>query len=302
MTTAAVNSILARCLLDSSFLDGVARDPDRALAGYPLDPATLAGFRSMDAARVRSFAGFMTQVRHNHLWESFPYTMALLKAHRLAVEVFSAYLPEAQAERARAESSLADRTARFVAFLSARLDARRFRRPGLRAMLSHERAVWELGIEISRRGPPPDDAPRDTEVTALTARDFGAIVPAVRGAARIDVFDHDPLAIIDMIAEGAFDAAKLRRRRLRRVYWVDARTGELRVFDLDPVLFELLRHVDGRRPIRAVVERTRPAIPRRGDRGRVRRLAPAELRPHLEALFARGLLVPATARAGDRRS
>ncbi|HEU5322897.1 MAG TPA: hypothetical protein VFX28_18980, partial [Methylomirabilota bacterium] len=80
---------------------------------------------------------------------------------------------------------------------------------------------------------------------------------------------HDPADVIAALARGAFDPRRLRRRRLYRVYRLDPGTRELRVAQAPRAAWLLLREVDGRRTVGAILRERRP--PRAARPGRAAR-------------------------------
>ncbi len=245
---AGVESVLARCLLDADFLRQVASDPDRALAPYDLDEKARADFAALDFRGVQNFAGFVTKIQHNDLWESLPFTRALLKYYGIEIEAFAAYHGVHLRLRARHASRI-EKVASFLAFLDDYVAARDDPRlVGLRGVLTHERMEWEV------RNAAVDDCVPDAEV-GVEATPFGSLVPAARGAIRIASFRFSPLAIATHLASGTFDPADLVAHPHCLAYLVDSGSRRLRVLEVDDVTAALLAEVDGRRSVRTVVRR-----------------------------------------------
>lgn len=284
MDSEVVISILARCLLDTTFLQRVACDPASALADYPLDERSQADFLQLDVERVRNFAGFIAKVQHSYLWEAFPYTRALLKLYQIEIAVFVEYLPTHQrihAEGAAREQKIAS----FVAFLHAYIDARGDARfPALRDLLTHERLLWELSQALGAGGA----VAAPLAAAALDARQVDRLVPVVRGALRLGRFDYDPAQVIAGLREGLTDLSPLEARRRWLGYWAASAAGQPHVFELDDLAAALLSLVDGRGSIGTIIARVRERLPP-GVR-------PAQLRPVFHAAFAQGLLSAGAAR------
>jgi len=91
MTTDVVNTIVARCLLEPGYLERFERDPRAEVAHLDLDESARHELSSLDCRRVRRFGGFISKVQHNDLWDSFPYTRALLKLYGAELDTFAAY-------------------------------------------------------------------------------------------------------------------------------------------------------------------------------------------------------------------
>jgi hypothetical protein len=270
-----VDSILARCMLDAEFLAAVSADPERALEGYDLDERSRSDFTRLDFGRVRQFAGFITKVQHNHLWESIPFTRALLKHYGLEIAAFSAY--HGTHLRLRAEgASRQEKSDAFFDFLD-RYASETARR-GLRDILRHER----LELELRQAGAPLEGSEPAACLDARPAGPFRLAVPAVRGVLRLGRFEFSPLAVASSLVDGTFREELLERRPHCLAYWVEPGSGTLRILEVDELTGALLEEVDGRRSVRTVV--------RRALRKVAAAAGVAELRPIFEAAADRGLL------------
>jgi hypothetical protein len=274
---AGVDTILARCLLDPEFLRRVSNDPGGVLAAYDLDERARRDFESFDFGSVRNFAGFITKIQHNDLWESLPGTRSLLKHYEIEIETFTAYHPLHAGLRAR-RVPRDEKIAAFLDFLQARLAAKPHERyPGLRDVLVHERLTWEIRTRLSKEG----DEGRTNGAASRSGR-FDRLVPAVRGVARVGSFEFSPFAIAEQLAQGRFEPSGLSAKPHSLVYWGDPVSQQLRVFEVDEVTAAILREVDGRRSVGAVVRR---ATRRLGGEA-----PPSRFRPLFETTADRGLL------------
>jgi hypothetical protein len=283
MDSGVVNSILARCLLDSAFLQLMVRDPSAALEGYVLDEQTQADFLTLNIDKVRNFAGFITKVQHNYLWESFPYTRALLKLYKIEIEIFVAYFPTHQRIRAEGRASKNQKIESFLTFLLAYLDSQEGSRyPGLREILLHESMLWEIGIALR-----PSQLPKPLEgeraIVSLRPRQFGSVVPMVRGELRVGHFMYDPKQIITCLTQGHLALHQLPVQRRCLSYWADSATNQLRILELDDVSAALLSQVDGCRPIRTIIRQVMQDM-----HGRVHL---TQFWPFFQAAFEQGLLM-----------
>jgi hypothetical protein len=272
---AQVESLIARCLLDADFLRDANADPVNALAARNLTTEAAAELEALDLARVRQFAGFITKVQHNHLWELTPYTRALLKHYGIEIETFAAYHGRHLELRERG-ASRSEKDEAFFAFLD-ELAASRDDVPGLRDILRHERIVLELQRlrrGLQEGGPGTAGEPRSER--------FAACVPSVRGVLRIAAFDCDPLAIAATVSRGALDSDGVSARPVTLAYSAQSHAREPAILEVDDLTAALLGAVDGRRSVRAVVARV------------AGRSAPDELvarvRPILDAAIDAGVL------------
>jgi hypothetical protein len=240
---AQVESLIARCLLDADFLRDAGADPVKAAADRNLSPDASAYLEALDVARVRQFAGFITKVQHNHLWESTPYTRALLKHYGAEIETFATYHGrhlQLRADRA----SRTEKDDAFFAFLDEYAAARKELR-GLRDILRHERILLEL--EGLRQG--LAEMP-----TVVPRTPFATRVPVVRGALRVACFDCHPLEIAATVNRGALASNGVAHWHVTLVYSAQSPTRDLVVLEVDDLTAAVLAAVDGERTIRAVTE------------------------------------------------
>jgi hypothetical protein len=250
MTNAALTSVLTRCLLDAAFLEQFARDGEAALKGCGLSAEDRAQLARLDVERIRRFSGFITKVKHNDLWEHFPYTRLLMRRLGLELEVFTVYRHEHQRLQAEGRQDRWARIDRFLAFLDRHLGE--LGGPGAAALADvarHERLLWEVHCELAFRPEAADEAPRvDPE-----RHRPGALVPRPRGALRVGRFTHHPLELIAATAERRLDPERLDPRRRWLAYLVgEKREGggrEIQVLEVDASAAALLAAIDGERSL-----------------------------------------------------
>jgi hypothetical protein len=259
MSNAAVTSVIARCLLDATFLEHMAADPRAALSECALDERTRFALETLDIAQVRRFAGFIVKVQHSFLWESFPWTVKLLQAYGIELEVFASYLAQHQRLRRSPGLSRREKLAAFAAFLRGLLNEG----PGTRwaallDVLTHEQAEWEIRTALADE---PAERPQPCAPLAPDSREFLRQVPVVRGALRIARFSYDPCEIIALLAAGAPIPDRLAPQPCCLAYWGDVATQELRVLELDALSAVLLAQVNGRRSLRTVLRRGCAGLP-----------------------------------------
>jgi hypothetical protein len=274
MSNSVIQSILARCIVDPPFLDRLVVAPLEALHGYDLDHKTRAQFAELDVHRLRGFAGLVTRVQNNGLWQDFSATRSLLVHHGLDLEVFAAYCPQHQHTRSEGKLGRDEQTRRFLAFLHDWIAPREI--PCLADVLAHETFVWD--VRRSFAGAPPSSP----HATGLPAARLADLVPAVQGVLRVRAFLHDPAAIVRALEAGTYTPERLSHRLRWLAYWGDAATGTLRVLELDMPIAHLLEDIDGRRNLRTLA--------RRASRRAALALAPAHFRPFLANAVSTGLL------------
>ncbi|MFG2987314.1 hypothetical protein ACGFYQ_39795 [Streptomyces sp. NPDC048258] len=245
MTTAAVQQFLARCVVDPPFLVLARNDLQGALSGLDLTGQERQEFLSLDLNRVRTFAGFVTKVQNNTLWHTFPYTRLLVDHYGLDLELFSAYQAQHQCDRAD-QVDRTERTRHFAAFFPgwvASIGATRY--PGLLDLFQHERLWFEqrlaLQVAVPDQGRPVDPAILDRD-----ARAADRLVPRIRGLLLIESFRHDPDRVIQALQTGRRTLADLTELPRLLAYWGDRDSLQLRIFEVDVHLCDLLDRVDGR--------------------------------------------------------
>lgn len=271
MSTLSVETVVARCLLDAEFLHAMRADPVAALAPYELDEAARRDLHRLDVDRVGQFAGFITKVQHNYLWQQVPYTRALMKFHRIEIELFSAYHARHLELRA-ARATRSEKIAAFLDFVAEQAAPGRWR--GLADVVRHERLQWE----IEEAGPPAEVA-----AAGAAAEPTGDLVPVARGHLRVGRFELSPLEIVAQIASGAPAPETLVARPHCLVYWAPAPAGEVRVMEADDLTAALLGAVDGRLRVRDVVSRVAGEAV---GAGTVRRVLPIFERAAADGLLA----------------
>jgi hypothetical protein len=249
MSTASINSVLARCLVEPHFLDRLAADPAGALSQYDLDRQTRSEFLELDPARIRKLAGFITAVQNNQLWEMLPATRSLLKHFGMEVEIFSRYRETHQNLRSTPGVSREEKIFRFLQFLAAELEASNS--PRLHELCNvflHERLRWQAGCSLTRcpvdsRGPVVEED-----------RDTSMLYPVFVGWFRVGRFSADPLGIESQVLEGNFAGGSPSGSARLIGYWGDPVTRCVRLLDLDAPSAALLDLVDGRRTVRLIVQ------------------------------------------------
>jgi len=263
--TAAVNTILARCMVDPDFLSLLSSDRDAALHGYDIDARTRADFASLDIRRLIGLAATVTKVQNNGLWQWIPYTRALTVRYGLEQELFAAFHRHHQSLRAGPRTR-DEQTRRFLDFLRDALDQWiPEETPALRDVFLHERLMWEIR----------------TTVAAGTASPGPSRVPAPAGVLRTGFFASSPHESITALRQERFEPADVNCSPQWLVYAGDIATQTIRTLEVDEETAHVLALCDGRRSIAAVARQS--GI----DRRRVRALIAAAVDAGLLALPVR---------------
>lgn len=281
MSSAIVNSILARCLTDAAFLEHLERNTSAALKSYNLDPKTYAEFVKLDLGRMRNLAGQITKVQNNGLWEHFLHTRMLLRHYGIEFEVFVAYR-DSHAQNRKNRLAQKQQFDHFSAFLLNYIGSQEpSRYPALRDILVHERTTWQMRLsygadEVRTLNPP------EIDFSSLSYSRFRKFVPAIIGSFQVEEFNYDPLEVTLLLTQGEFDHQRLTPGRRWFGYWADGATRRLRVLALDPAIAALLAQVNGERSVRTIV--------RRAMRGAPSPVPPSEFQQFFERAFQEGLL------------
>lgn len=278
--SATINSILARCIVDTAFLNQLASDPAAALRAYSLDPQIYSDFLKLDVARLRHFAGLVTKVQNNGLWEHFSHTRTLLNYYHLDLEVFTDYR-DTHLQNRQAQLSRNQQIERFLSFLQKRLEPDYPRFPALREILLHEQLTWQLRISFSTGIHQPTPM-RPTDISAINYATFVKLIPIKPDLLRIERFSYDPLEIISKLTQEKFNSGALKEKPKWLGYWADGSSGHLRILELDKHIAVLLREIDGRRSIRSLVRH----VMKHSQSG----VRPSEFRPFISLALAEGLL------------
>lgn len=246
----AVTAVLARCLLGPEFQQAVSRDPRAALREYRLSHDARSSFVRFEFDKLKSFGGLITQTQHNFLWETFPYSRALMKYYAIELSVFSSY--RQLTELRKAGPSRQEKIEGFTDYLKEFLLARRDGKPyaGLLEILLDERIRWELHEKVAMRSvrtqsPPP----------ALTgySRELDRLIPEFPKNVRCAEYRIDPLRIGAALERRDFDPARLKPRLTRLVYRMDPATGQLSVFRATAAAWNLFQGIDGRRNVAVIL-------------------------------------------------
>jgi hypothetical protein len=255
MDTPAIQSIIARCLLDGEFLRCMLYDPGDALKAYSLDDVTQNEFMQLDVEQVRRFAGFITKVQHNHLWDAFPYTRTLMRHYRIEHSVFTAYLDVYLRLRREARWSREEKIQHFAGFLQSYLEsASDGAFPALMDVLTHEHTLWELKRQLEDLGPRNTDA-EGIRLSCIPVSQLRRWIPVPHRTLRLGIFRYNPLEIADRLRHQASDVASVPIRRSILVYYQEPATSQLRILELDEISAALLLEIDGTRSMRAVIHR-----------------------------------------------
>lgn len=253
MTTATVNTVLARCIVDPEFLALLSSDRDAALRGYDIDAKTRDDFAALDVRRLIGLAAVVTKVQNNGLWQWIPYTRALTGRYGLEQEIFAAFHRDHQALRAGPRTR-DEQTLRFFDFLRRALEEWiPEETPALRDVFLHERLLWEI---------------RTVVASGATARTRER-APAPNGVLRTAFFASSPHETIAALREERFTPDNVRPAPQWLVYSADIAAQTMRTLEVDDETAHLLALADGTRSITAI------ARERGIDRRRVQRLVAA---------------------------
>lgn len=242
----ALNAVVARCIMDATFASRCVESDASALAVYRLNEAERSELTPALIGKIRSFAGFICKVQHNDLWESFPFTRALLRFYRLEHEIFCEYASIYQTQRSLPKSR-AERRLDFIEFLITGFgEDRAARYAGVVDAALHERILEELRAAASDNG-------ATLVKTPVHSGDRCDGIPIIRGLVRLGYFLCDPIAVTGMLRLGCFDTKTVSYCNSWRCYWLEPDNHEVHLVDVEPGIVMLLSAIDGRRTIDQVV-------------------------------------------------
>jgi|GEM_PF-2514225 len=258
-SNSVVTSILARCLVDPQFQRRLSRDVFGTLQNYSLSENTLSSLTRFEFRKLDLFGGLITQTQHNFLWESFPYSRALLKHYGIELHVFSAYrrqLPQGRTDFPRKKKI--ERFTRYLkGFLQGAVAERNY--PGLVDVLAHERTRWELQqTRIRRQVKPRTGLPN----LLLPARQFDQLTPVVPDNVRFARYRYDPIELGSALEKKCFGTFQLKPKLTQLVYRTDPATGQVSVFKTNSTVWHLFIKVNGNRRIGSILRATTSQRPK----------------------------------------
>ncbi len=245
MTSSAVQQFLARCVVDPPFLKLAREDLDIALAGFDLTAQERRDFLDLDLGRVRTFAGLVTKVQNNGLWQIFPHTRLLVDHYGLDLDLFSAYQENHQRDRANQIDRI-ERIRHFAVFFGQwfdSFDATSY--PCLRDVFQHEHLWFEQRHSLRRE----ERLPARTRDSLIHSNDevVDRCIPALRGVVLTAFFRYNPASVIHRLELDPATLAGLAPQPRYLTYWGDRDSLRMRIFEVDPALRGFLNGVDGRR-------------------------------------------------------
>lgn len=112
----AVDSLVARIIVDGEFNDLAQRDIGQALALCDLEQGDSDLLVGLDVDRVAMFAGLVVKVHHTYLWGVLPVTLQLLKKADLELRLFALYAPVYRKLTRDRAVAMEDKTWHFITF------------------------------------------------------------------------------------------------------------------------------------------------------------------------------------------
>lgn len=227
------HQILARCIVDTTFLEQLERDPDRALESFALGPDDLDRFRRL-APKIAKYAGLIATVQSNGLWTHIPATRLLLKRNGLDLQVFTAFRNRHQQNRATVGMNHEAVTLSFFAFFDEEILTGPVARdvPFLADMFRHERTIWDLHRVLR------------SDSLAQAAGAAAAEVPELAGDLLTVRYGFDPLAVRARLLDRAQDLTGTPETTV--AYLRDLRSRQVRVLEITEAMGTLLARIDGK--------------------------------------------------------
>lgn len=222
LTIAAV----AKILTDVNWLKSAEGFHDRREGSSPDLVSTL---RTLDANRLRQFAGFITKIKHNYLWEDFPFTRRLVANYKLDTELFTEYCPVFQKSTRSATLSREQKSDLFVQFLLSFLDSRGRREiyPTIYDVVIHEHTLLELRNAICEEY--VDNVPANG--ASQEVNEDAQLRPT--GTIRSKIFEHSPLDVISTMQHGEMAGINAMPGEYALIYCKRANADSVNVYDAD---------------------------------------------------------------------
>jgi hypothetical protein len=207
-----------------------------ALARVLVDPARLRAMlrrRAPEATRLAFFAGLVTKVQHNFLWENFPGVTTILRRAGVELDLFRNYFLSRRSPRRQSATGQSQKVDEVVQFIDAFLRDRR-NNPSLRGardVLRHERSIWEVRLSqfgwLSGHGHPPG-------------------VARLLGPMRVVGFRFNPTEVLRATACAPWTG--------HRIYFaLGGADTAVRVFDIDPAAALMARRLTRCEPLQAIL-------------------------------------------------
>ncbi len=239
--TRAVNAMIARGLVEPSFLVALDQDRGRVLDDMGISSGTRQDFIGLDCHRLALMATFICKVKNNDLWSTLPLTRALLQEYGSELEVFGVFSRRSP----QRGGSLHERVSALVECLLSYASARRGQVPGLEDVVRHEWLVARFsngwGLEASSLDTVDDDPPE--------ARPANLWRPRIRGTVLVQSYEHDPLRV--QLAWQAREWTRSMAPPTEPTFLCyslgDTPGSRLRVFRMDPAVALIVGWVDGQR-------------------------------------------------------
>ncbi|MEK6301317.1 MAG: hypothetical protein AABO41_11385 [Acidobacteriota bacterium] len=257
MISAKVETILARCMVDSEFLQRFADNGAAALDEYRLDEKLRREFAEIDVGRIKGLAALITKVQLNGLWQHLRFTRTLLKLQGIEPQIFIAYRAEHQQNRAGQGVCRKEQTRRFITFLDEYIASRSGPQyAAIADVLHHERFVWEIGTYAQEHaaGNGASTEAESMHLTSITPSEFWRSVPEIRGLLRTQRFTYDVSALVERIS-ASDPSPPTDCPGAVLAYWFDPSVHSLRIFEVDDLSEAILNSVNGCRSVRAIVDR-----------------------------------------------
>jgi SAM-dependent methyltransferase len=174
-----INAIVARALVDSSFLAAIPKpEPGSSFSdiGWP-------GYGSVEHVRLAQLAAFVCKIQHNDLWDLFPHTLRMISRGGRDLEVFGAY----RAFRLEKGASLYQRGEAFYDFVSKYMGERPSAFPGGGDLVAHEWLLCQLFQGWH-------DPIEQSDSCVVQAAD-GIWRPNLRGLVVVRAYTYDPTLV-----------------------------------------------------------------------------------------------------------
>lgn len=245
MSARVINSVIARALVDAAFYGALVSDPERALDSYNLGEGKIKESLNDSLDRIGRFAGFITKVQNNFLWDFVPLSRALLRYYRLEPEIFLSFRERHQELRRQAPSREI-RAQEFQAFLLIWVkNHRELEDTGLYELAKHELIQLELRFLILNGGTKPENGVGDARLP------FWDLVPRKSRFFETSSYQYDPVYIAEAMLRNEIPRSLMPSPRT--IGYLGSDAGTVQLFEISPVIVQALALMDGSRTLGQVL-------------------------------------------------
>ncbi len=230
-----MQALIAEYIVNPAFAKLAQKNPKLSSSDSPITQEVSDEFLQ----RLRRFAGFVTKVQNNHLWEELPYTRALLRILGIEHDVFSVFHRQHFALKANRNISRDDRTCHFLEFLTKWI--RGFPEPNrifLQTTVKYETILFRM-----RRSKQQATTLYESRFASKPRTKAMAHTLMLNGQLQIGYFRDDPVIVLESIVANRLPPVDRKPSARHYAFWQIE--GEPITFRIKPFIASLLKRIDG---------------------------------------------------------